>query len=390
MNQDNKFYDLKVVSNTDEWMKFQKQALDDLKANATDKKWDQKDILNHAADLFVRSKVAENFKKFSSDFSRCYFSPLVTDVKVNLEECSALLKFHYIDDLDRFNVDVKLDIPFRDDLEDDPNVKPFIESFMSEYNFKIDSTDPIIDGDIVTLNVFDENKKVEKTLNIEMNPQSDLYEVVKGMKAGDFKIVDQKHYTIQKVKTTKLMPINDETVKYINIDSIKNVEDAKKYIIKVVTEQLFFRELAEYKNLIIKYFVKNMELPSVPEELMLGEYEALKEQIRQYFKNIGAPVEEEAVQKIYLEELPKIKAQREQSFKELFLNIFIPRKLKIEVTNPEIEAEYRMLLSFIPLNERNQANISLGKIVEVLTNRKVALYYLKKSKPEIFNKYFKD
>ncbi|APJ38300.1 trigger factor-related chaperone [Mycoplasmopsis pullorum] len=390
--QTTKFIIKEVQADKNQWLEMQKNALDYLQKQ-NNPKIDQSVIIEFAKRYFLNSEISRIFQEFSSDFSKIYFNPIVSDVKVDMNQAKATFKFYYFDDLNAIDINKKVNVHFRNDLENDPSVKPFIDEYVKSYDFKIPVQRPSQEGDIVTFELQNiENSHSEiNTLQIDSTKDQEIAQLLLNKELNkeysvSFKNKDYILKLIQ-IKEVKKQPINDKTIHLLGIDEIHTVEEAKNFIMKTVVEQLFYRELAQYKEKVYEELINQIELPEPPAEIVNKELENIAAKIKEQAAN--DPQFNGNVEEVIKQNQEKFLKYSNHNFKLTFLNSYIPRTLKLDITQKEVDEEYKLIYSMIPVNERQKANISVPNVVQVLLNRKIGLYFLKMNEPEIYEKYSK-
>ncbi|TNK83851.1 hypothetical protein C4M96_03415 [Mycoplasmopsis pullorum] len=390
--QTTKFIIKEVQADKNQWLEMQKNALDYLQKQ-NNPKIDQSVIIEFAKRYFLNSEISRIFQEFSSDFSKIYFNPIVSDVEADMNQAKATLKFYYFDDLNLIDINKKVNVHFRNDLENDPSVKPFIDEYVKSYDFKIPVQRPSQEGDIVTFELQNiENSHSEiNTLQIDSTKDQEIAQLLLNKELNkeysvSFKNKDYILKLIQ-IKEVKKQPINDKTIHLLGIDEIHTVEEAKNFIMKTVVEQLFYRELAQYKEKVYEELINQIELPEPPAEIVNKELENIAAKIKEQAAN--DPQFNGNVEEVIKQNQEKFLKYSNHNFKLAFLNSYIPRTLKLDITQKEVDEEYKLIYSMIPVNERQKANISVPNVVQVLLNRKIALYFLKMNEPEIYEKYSK-
>ncbi|TNK82460.1 hypothetical protein C4M97_03065 [Mycoplasmopsis pullorum] len=390
--QTTKFIIKEVQADKNQWLEMQKNALDYLQKQ-NNPKIDQSVIIEFAKRYFLNSEISRIFQEFSSDFSKIYFNPIVSDVEVDMNQAKATFKFYYFDDLNVIDINKKVNVHFRNDLENDPSVKPFIDEYVKSYDFKIPVQRPSQEGDIVTFELQNiENSHSEiNTLQIDSTKDQEIAQLLLNKELNkeysvSFKNKDYILKLIQ-IKEVKKQPINDKTIHLLGIDEIHTVEEAKNFIMKTVVEQLFYRELAQYKEKVYEELINQIELPEPPTEIVNKELENIPAKIKEQAAN--DPQFNGNVEEVIKQNQEKFLKYSNHNFKLAFLNSYIPRTLKLDITKKEVDEEYKLIYSMIPVNERQKANISVPNVVQVLLNRKIGLYFLKMNEPEIYEKYSK-
>lgn len=387
-----KFIIKEVQADKNQWLEMQKNALDYLQKQ-NNSKIDQSVIIEFAKRYFLNSEISRIFQEFSSDFSKIYFNPIVSGVEVDMNQAKATFKFYYFDDLSVIDINKKVNVHFRNDLENDPSVKPFIDEYVKSYDFKIPVQRPSQEGDIVTFELQNiENSHSEiNTLQIDSTKDQEIAQLLLNKELNkeysvSFKNKDYILKLIQ-IKEVKKQPINDKTIHLLGIDEIHTVEEAKNFIMKTVVEQLFYRELAQYKEKVYEELINQIELPEPPAEIVNKELENIAAKIKEQAAN--DPQFNGNIEEVIKQNQEKFLKYSNHNFKLAFLNSYIPRTLKLDITQKEVDEEYKLIYSMIPVNERQKANISVPNVVQVLLNRKIGLYFLKMNEPEIYEKYSK-
>ncbi|TNK96591.1 hypothetical protein C4M98_01145, partial [Mycoplasmopsis pullorum] len=177
--QTTKFIIKEVQADKNQWLEMQKNALDYLQKQ-NNPKIDQSVIIEFAKRYFLNSEISRIFQEFSSDFSKIYFNPIVSDVEVDMNQAKATFKFYYFDDLNVIDINKKVNVHFRNDLENDPSVKPFIDEYVKSYDFKIPVQRPSQEGDIVTFELQNiENSHSEiNTLQIDSTKDQEIAQLL--------------------------------------------------------------------------------------------------------------------------------------------------------------------------------------------------------------------
>lgn len=390
----------RIDANINDWLAEQKNATDYLQSSGR-KDFNQNDILGIATSNFISSKIGECFREFSTDYSRIYFSPIVKNVVSKIEECTAELHFFYIDELERFdNSNVHPEYKINDKLEETPQIQPFIDSFMNSYAFKIDKKDKILEkNDLVLVKILDRQSNLSSNSEYIYNSEGDkdpllkeLDAALEGAKVGSHVeiTIDNKEYGVDvlRVRQTQNMPINDENASLIGVPEIKNRDDARKFIVSTVVEQLFNKELHNYALSIYQEFEKQIDISKdEPKELIDSEIHRRIQDFISQFKFNNTQMSEKEIEEIKNEHYDQFKNQTLKAFKMNFIRSWLPRSLKITLEDGEIEKEYRALMSMTTENDRQNMNINPQKIAEVLIDRKVAKHYLQINNPGLYEKY---
>lgn len=390
----------RIDANINDWLAEQKKATDYLQSSGR-KDFNQNDILGIATSNFISNQIGECFREFSTDYSRIYFSPIVKNVVSKIEECTAELHFFYIDELERFdNSNVHPEYKINDKLEETPQIQPFIDSFMNSYAFKIDKKDKILEkNDLVLVKILDRQSNLSSNSEYIYNSDGDkdpllkeLDAALEGAKVGSHVeiTIDNKEYGVDvlRVRQTQNMPINDENASLIGVPEIKNRDDARKFIVSTVVEQLFNKELHNYALSIYQEFEKQIDISKdEPKELIDSEIHRRIQDFISQFKFNNTQMSEKEIEEIKNEHYDQFKNQTLKAFKMNFIRSWLPRSLKITLEDGEIEKEYRALMSMTTENDRQNMNINPQKIAEVLIDRKVAKHYLQINNPELYAKY---
>lgn len=400
--ENNKVLIKKIDANINEWLTEQKNATDFLQ-NSGKKDFNQNDILNIATSSFISNKIGECFREFSNDYSRIYFSPLVKNIVSKIEECTAELHFFYIDNLERFsNLDVKPEYKINDKLEETPQIQPFIDSFMNSYAFKIDKANSEIEkNNLVLIKITDRQSNLENKTEYIFDSEGEkdsfhkeLDIALEGAKVGSHVEIniENKEYGVDviRVREVKNMPITDENATLIGVPEIQNREDAKKFIISTVVEQLFNKELHNYALSIYESLINKIDISKdEPKELIDSEIDRRLHDFISQFKieNKQIQMSDKEFEEIKKQHYEQFKSQTSKAFKMNFIRSWLPRSLKITLVDGEIEKEYRTLMSMTTEKDRDTMNINPQKIAEVLIDRKVAKHYLLQNNPDLYEKY---
>lgn len=390
-----KFVEKKVEIKGGRWLEMQKSALDYLESKKNRIK--QEDILFYSFRRFINEEIGKTFREFSKDTKRIYFAPIVTDEIKSLDNASANLKFYYEDELEKYNWNQKIDVPFNNNLENNPLINAFITKFLQEYDFRIETSQPITENMFVRISKINQASQKEY-LNFETSDQRfrPLTEQLLGIGLGGKKEILQNgelnEVTVEKLWEYKKMPITDQNAKLLKMPEIHDVESAKKYITDTVTEQMFLNEIISYKMQVVDELIRKLPKLQISEEFIEAE---AKEKEAKFMRDLSHNIKNpDFFKEAFYNQKSEIKkiarAQAERDIQLSFYDSLLAKGLGIKIKDDEIIKEEKTIYSFIPPSQRNDANIDISKIISVLTARKIGLYFLERNHPKVFEKYTKN
>ncbi len=149
---------------------------------------------------------------------------------------------------------------------------------------------------------------------------------------------------VHEVKTKKLPELNDEFIKELNLDGVKDLEGLKAYKKAELLEAKESKEKKEYLTKLYEAIAKNSKI-EIPEEMILDQAENMKKDMENRMKQSGLTLEQYLQFTGETEEkfMEKLKGDAKKDITNYFILEKVAENEKFEVTDADVEFEYAKL-----------------------------------------------
>ncbi|WLP85508.1 trigger factor-related chaperone [Mycoplasma seminis] len=372
-----KFETKEIKLSHDEWIKAQSDALQFLERNKQqDQKINQALILQTAADQVVAVyRNTEMQQQNAQHKDKIYFLPIVSDLKFTIDEISFNFKTYYEDNLEAYSVEIKPNAEFKLPSDFADRVKVFTEQFMSNYKFRIPSSQETINsGDNVEFNikVVGMNEEAQKFVAVaSLEGANPVEKALVGMKVNETKQFNEMGNTFEITPLViyhyQEMPITELNVHLLNIANIKTLEDVKNHIHEVTLEQTVNDEAFSYGDKIVTQILENNKgIFKIPEDLVEND---LKEfAFSDEFKGDKYEVVKSTIE-------------------NYFWTILIMKHFDFTISQEDVNNEFEKLVRIVGQAEAQR--IGAQRLSNIFLFKKIAVVYLEKYQNDDFKKYEK-
>ena len=149
---------------------------------------------------------------------------------------------------------------------------------------------------------------------------------------------------VHEVKTKKLPELNDEFIKELNLDGVKDLEGLKAYKKAELLEAKESKEKKEYLTKLYEAIAKNSKI-EIPEEMIADQAENMKKDMENRMKQSGLTLEQYLQFTGETEEkfMDKLKGDAKKDITNYFILEKVAELEKFEVTDADVEFEYAKL-----------------------------------------------